>query len=304
MIRVRFHGRGGQGAKTASRILGTAAFLEGCVAQDSPVYGAERRGAPVAAYTRIAKHPIHERGVITRPDLVVIADDTLVHDPIARVLEGVHEKTALFINTVLPPEQFLAERALPARISTFDVTGLVLKKFGKVVALSAPLGAVASRLAGLKLSSLRQALTRELGDLRIPDAMIEANQAVAAFCYEAVPLVPVEASVEAVSEAASLWSPVYESPTKGTAMISASGNAPLRKTGDWRTLRPVLVPEKCNGCFLCFTYCPEGAIKMAEGDKPVIDYDHCKGCMLCVEECPTRALVSVRETHAAGSGSG
>jgi 2-oxoacid:acceptor oxidoreductase delta subunit (pyruvate/2-ketoisovalerate family) len=85
-------------------------------------------------------------------------------------------------------------------------------------------------------------------------------------------------------------------------MISASGNAPLRKTGDWRTLRPVLVPEKCNGCFLCFAYCPEAAIRMAEGDKPVIDYDHCKGCMLCVEECPTKALVAEREMHATGSG--
>ena len=49
MERIRFHGRGGQGAKTASRIVGMAAFLEGDVAQDSPVYGAERRGAPVAA---------------------------------------------------------------------------------------------------------------------------------------------------------------------------------------------------------------------------------------------------------------
>ena len=47
MRTVRFHGRGGQGAKTASRILGTAAFLEGFVAQDSPIYGAERRGAPL-----------------------------------------------------------------------------------------------------------------------------------------------------------------------------------------------------------------------------------------------------------------
>jgi pyruvate ferredoxin oxidoreductase gamma subunit len=66
MHAVRFHGRG-QGAKTASRILGTAAFLEGYQAQDSPIYGAERRGAPVAAFTRIAKEPIHERDLIAPP---------------------------------------------------------------------------------------------------------------------------------------------------------------------------------------------------------------------------------------------
>ena len=85
MQAVRFHGRGGQGAKTASRILGTAAFFEGFVAQDSPIYGAERRGAPVAAYTRIAKEPIRERGLIARPDLVVIADASLINDPAAVV---------------------------------------------------------------------------------------------------------------------------------------------------------------------------------------------------------------------------
>ena len=83
---------GGQGAKTASRILGTAAFLEGYQAQDSPIYGAERRGAPVAAFTRIAKEPIHERDLIARPDLVVIADASLLNDPAARVPEGIDER--------------------------------------------------------------------------------------------------------------------------------------------------------------------------------------------------------------------
>jgi pyruvate ferredoxin oxidoreductase gamma subunit len=302
MLAIRFHGRGGQGAKTASRILGTAAFFEGYDVQDSPIYGAERRGAPVAAYTRIEKGPIRERGVIARPDLVVVADESLIQDPAARVFEGVHGNMTLFVNTAASSEQLRAHYGLPGRISSSDLTDLVLKAFGKVGALSAPLGAVASRLLGLKLSSLAQALTRELEELHLPAAMIRANQAVAASCYEAVPWAPVESSVKAVSQPASLWSPVYESPTKGTAMISVSGNAPLRKTGDWRTLRPVLVPEKCNGCFLCFVYCPEAAIRMAESDKPVIDYDHCKGCMLCVEECPTAALVSVREHEARETG--
>jgi pyruvate ferredoxin oxidoreductase gamma subunit len=73
MLRIRFHGRGGQGMKTASRILGSAAFHAGLVVQDSPVYGAERRGAPMAAFTRIARESIHERGAITRPDLIAHA---------------------------------------------------------------------------------------------------------------------------------------------------------------------------------------------------------------------------------------
>ncbi len=99
MTRIRFHGRGGQGAKTASRILGTAAFLEGFTAQDSPIYGAERRGAPVTAYTRLARGPILERGLISQPDLVIVADETLLTDTAARVLEGVTEEVAVFVST-------------------------------------------------------------------------------------------------------------------------------------------------------------------------------------------------------------
>ena len=72
MLRIRFHGRGGQGMKTASRILGAAAFHAGYVVQDAPVYGAERRGAPMAACTRIARTSILERGVIVQADLVVV----------------------------------------------------------------------------------------------------------------------------------------------------------------------------------------------------------------------------------------
>jgi pyruvate ferredoxin oxidoreductase gamma subunit len=88
MIRIRFHGRGGQGMKTASRIVGTAALADGHVAQDSPVYGAERRGAPMSAYVRVADGPILERGFIPRPDVVVIAADTLLDDPSVRPLAG------------------------------------------------------------------------------------------------------------------------------------------------------------------------------------------------------------------------
>jgi len=83
MYRIRFHGRGGQGMKTASRILGTALFLEGYEVQDAPRYGAERRGAPIFAFVRAARKIINERGIIAVPDLVVVADDTLVPVPAA-----------------------------------------------------------------------------------------------------------------------------------------------------------------------------------------------------------------------------
>ena len=296
MIRIRFHGRGGQGAKTASRIVGTAAFLSGFTAQDSPIYGAERRGAPLAAYTRLAHGPILERGLIARPNLVVVADETLLTDPLARALEGVTDATAVFVNTTRSPEEVRAASPVAGRLTTMDLTGLVLAKLGRIGALSAPLGAVTARLLGLSIESLRAALSQELRSLGLTASVVEQNLTLANDCYQAAPIVPVGESQDGQTKPATLWTPAYDPPTRGTARIAAGANTPLRKTGNWRTFRPVLLPEKCNGCWLCYVYCPDAAIALTQTDKPVIDYDHCKGCMLCVEECPTHALVSERET--------
>src|SRR3990172_2379813 len=104
MFQIRFHGRGGQGIKTASRVLGSAFFLEGFEVQDAPRYGAERRGAPIFAYVRAARAQIQERGVITRPDLVVVADETLIPVPSAGVLQGVSAHTVLLVNSAEPED--------------------------------------------------------------------------------------------------------------------------------------------------------------------------------------------------------
>ena len=85
--------------KTASRILGSAFFKAGYEVQDAPRYGAERRGAPIFAYVRAAKTAINERGIISHPDLVIVADDTLVGMPAAGVTLGMDAHTVLLINT-------------------------------------------------------------------------------------------------------------------------------------------------------------------------------------------------------------
>lgn len=297
MRAVRFHGRGGQGAKTASRIVGTAAFLDGFVAQDSPIYGAERRGAPVAAFTRIDSGPITERGVIVRPDLVVIADASLVHDPAARVLDGIGERTVVFVNSSLTAEQFQAKTSLPGRLTTFDLTDIALQQFGTRSAISALLGAVAGRLVGLRRESIGDAIARELADLGLAAPVIEHNQTVALQCYDAVSVVPLDAGAPQLAVTAPLRTPIYESPTRGTARITAGPNSAIRSMAGWRTFRPVLRPDLCNGCWLCFANCPEGAITIKPDGKPAIYYPHCKGCLDCVDVCPTHALTAERETE-------
>lgn len=295
MFSVRFHGRGGQGAKTASRILGTAAFLSGYLAQDSPIYGAERRGAPVAAFTRFGREPIRERGAIAHPDVVVVADASLMSDPTAHVAEGVAAQTPVFVNSSLTVEQLRAQASLPGRIIALDVTEIALQQFGQREAISALLGAVAARLSGLEREPVRFAIERELNDLGLSRPVIERNQAAALHCYDSVEAMAIEASLGQARAVTSLHTPRYEAPTRGTARISAAGNSVLRETGGWRTFRPVLRADKCNGCWLCFAYCPEGVISMNRDDKPVVDYAHCKGCQICVHECPTQALIAERE---------
>ena len=295
MVAVRFHGRGGQGAKTASRILGTAAYASGYLAQDSPIYGAERRGAPVASFTRFSREPIRERGASAYPDVSVVADASVLEDPAAHVLDGMTGETALFVNSSLRTDALRVHLSLPEQVTTRDVTGIALQQLGQGEAISALLGAVAARLVGLGWEPVRSAISRELDDLGVAEPVIERNLTVARQCYDSVEPARLPQGTGRAGRAASLHSPTYEPPTKGTARIGAAGNSVLRETGGWRTFRPVLVADKCNGCWLCFVYCPDGVIAMNREEQPVVDYAHCKGCQICVRECPTHALIAERE---------
>ncbi|HSA61166.1 MAG TPA: 4Fe-4S binding protein, partial [Nitrospiraceae bacterium] len=208
---------------------------------------------------------------------------------------GVNERTVVFVNSPLTAEQLGTQASLPGHLTTLDLTGIALQQLGNRSAISALLGAVAGRLVGLRQGSILEAIARELADIGLADSVIEHNQAIAIQCYDAVRTVPVAAGSPQPIVSAQLQTPTYESPSRGTARISAAANSVLRETGGWRTFRPVLVSDKCNGCWLCFVYCPDGVISMTKDDRPVIDYDHCKGCQICVHECPTDALVAERE---------
>ena len=97
MIEIRWHGRGGQGAKTASLLLADAAFNTGKYIQGFPEYGPERMGAPITAYNRISSSPIRVHSNIYEPDYVVVVDDTLLET--VPVTEGLKTSGAIIINT-------------------------------------------------------------------------------------------------------------------------------------------------------------------------------------------------------------
>ena len=77
------------------------------------------------------------------------------------------------------------------------------------------------------------------------------------------------------------------------SMPASMGSMRMNKTSTRRSIRPVIIEEKCNRCMICWKFCPEPAIQPE--DPPKIDYDYCKGCGICIEECPFDAIVSEKE---------
>ncbi|HET8722449.1 MAG TPA: 4Fe-4S binding protein, partial [Nitrospira sp.] len=142
---------------------------------------------------------------------------------------------------------------------------------------------------------------RELTELGLASSIIEQNQILALRCYDLVPTMAIDTSPREPALTAPLRSPVYDPPTRGTAGITAGPNASIRSMSGWRTFRPVLRPDLCNGCWLCFANCPEGAITIKPDGKPAVYYPHCKGCLDCVEVCPTDAMTVEREPQGAQS---
>lgn len=77
--------------------------------------------------------------------------------------------------------------------------------------------------------------------------------------------------------------------------IYEGGTAALVNTGDWRTITPEFLPEKCTHCMLCFPYCPDSAIPVKEGKRQDFDLMHCKGCGICARVCPVNAIAFGKE---------
>ena len=299
MYRIRFHGRGGQGMKTASRILGTAFFLEGYDVQDAPRYGAERRGAPIFAYVRADDRLINERGVITQPDLVIVADDSLVPVPAAGVLAGVDEHTVLLINSDESAQTWKHRLNLSSEILSLPAE---TEDRAELRFIGATCTGAAARLLGrISRATLQQAIREELAELG--DAVIDRNLTKALDAYDRMQ--PHEGCVRAAPEADAGdyrkpdWIDLpFEDARISAPDIHAPANSVEVRTGLWRTLRPVIDYARCNRCWwVCSTFCPDGAIRV-NGQTPEIDYDHCKGCMVCVAQCPPHAIEAIPEQQA------
>ena len=130
LIEIRWHGRGGQGAKTASLLLADAAFNTGKYIQGFPEYGPERMGAPITAYNRISTEPITIHSNIYEPDYVVVVDDTLLES--VDVTAGLKKTGAIVINTTKDAEYLKQHlNGYEGEIYKIDARKISLETLGK-----------------------------------------------------------------------------------------------------------------------------------------------------------------------------
>lgn len=169
---VRWHGRGGQGAWTASELLARAAVKEGKYIQSFPEFGPERMGAPVCAYTRISDEPINLHCAIYEPDVVAVLDSSLLKT--VPVTEGLQEQGILIINTrESPPELRKQLNLLGQKIWTVSATDIAVETLGRPIANTSMLGTVARATGIVDLKSIEEAV-KERFPLKIAEKNVEA----------------------------------------------------------------------------------------------------------------------------------
>lgn len=293
MFEVRFHGRGGQGAVMAAQALASATFHEGNYAVAFPFFGAERRGAPVLAFTRVDKEKIRRKTQVYEPDYIVILDSSLIE--LENVTQGLKSEGIAIVNTRKKPEEI--DLGMEIKTATVDATGIALEVLGRDVTNSAILGAFARATDAVSIESIEYGI-KDIFGARLGDEAGEINAKAARVSYERTLIGNCKG--ERVFKAKERWLPTWQELPLCLATKAMRTNAGLvgpgsyieNKTGTWRTFKPVLDNEKCTKCLLCWFYCPDGSIK--RGERIEIDYDYCKGCGICANVCPVKAIEMVR----------
>ncbi len=158
MVEFRWHGRGGQGAWTASDLLARTALADGKYIQSFPEFGTERMGAPVTAFTRISTKPIRLHCAIYDPDVVVVLDNTLLKTvPVTAGLN--RDEDLLIINSSKEPAVLKeALKVTKGKVWTVPATEIALKILGTPITNTALLGVVAKATGVVTLEGIHETL--------------------------------------------------------------------------------------------------------------------------------------------------
>lgn len=157
MNEVRVHGRGGQGAVMAVRMLASAVVHEGKYAASFPMFGSERRGAPVAAFLRIDEKPIRERTQIYQPNCLIVIDPRLIKSYAQDIFSGLKPGGSLVINASLMAKELYSPNV--GMVGFVDATRIGLEEIGTPVTNTCMMGAFARTTGWVQLDSILESLS-------------------------------------------------------------------------------------------------------------------------------------------------
>jgi 2-oxoacid:acceptor oxidoreductase gamma subunit (pyruvate/2-ketoisovalerate family)/2-oxoacid:acceptor oxidoreductase delta subunit (pyruvate/2-ketoisovalerate family) len=278
----------------AAQALASAAHADGGYATAFPFFGAERRGAPVLAFTRIDEKRIYRKTQVYEPDYVVVLDEGLLET--VNVVEGLKEGGIVVVNTARKPEE--VDVGMDVKIATVDATSVALEILKQPATNSSILGAFSKATDLVKIESIEKGIMQVFGD-RLGPKIGEKNARAARVAYDRT--VVARSNGKRELKTAEKWLPdvselpmgVAGIPLKTSAGAVGPGSFLENKTGSWKVFRPDYDKEKCTMCNFCWFYCPEGCIYRKD-DRMDFDMDYCKGCGICANECPVEAIRMVR----------
>ena len=184
IMEVRWHARGGQGAKTAATLLAEAAIHEGKYSQGFPEYGPERMGAPVRGYTRIADVPIRRHCAIEEPDVVVVLDESLLET--AGVCDGLTESGCLIVNSKRDPQDVCKAAGAGKRdVWIVDATGIALDELKRDIPNTPMVGALLKATGMLKLETVLADVEKKFSK-KFKKNVVESNLAAIKRAYKEV----------------------------------------------------------------------------------------------------------------------
>jgi pyruvate ferredoxin oxidoreductase gamma subunit len=181
---IRWHARGGQGAKTAATLVAEMAIDEGKYSQGFPEYGPERMGAPIRGFTRIGEKPITVHSSIYNPEIVVVLDDSLLST--VDVCEGLDEGGVVLVNTTRKPDEIrglLSHKNV--KLHTIDANKIALEEIGRAIPNAPMMGALAKVSGVVQLESIITSTEKKFGKKFSPK-IVEGNVRAIKRAYEEV----------------------------------------------------------------------------------------------------------------------
>ena len=329
MMEVLWHGRGGQGAFTAARLLGAAATLSGeKFALAFPSFGPERRGAPMRAFTKISPVPIGDRSAVSHAGFVIYLDGTLLDENWADELAP---GGLCLVNTKSAFDD--------PRLVAIDADGIASELLGRPIPNTVFLGALSvacdlvstedvaeanrqympAKLHGRNIAVVERAAELMRGLLAARTSTDEEgteacrpSAAAPAPAKESPDTARENAAAPSAAHARSAHSPAAHICTlrDEVPQVSDFANTTCYEAGyltqinaGWRNVRPVIDEASCTGCMQCYLACPDGVIfkvpaQGKTGEAVAVDLDFCKGCGVCAAVCRFSSIEMIPEAKA------